>query len=122
MCVVWRVAGLQAGGRYGYEVTYQGQQILGDEDTFFVTPSPEDAPALTRLAIGSCAREDPGSAAVWGRMSAMDPHAVVLLGDTPYIDSTDLDTQRTRYSEFAAVPNFASLLRNRSRYPLCQRT
>ncbi len=116
MCVVWRVAGLQAGGRYGYEVTYQGRQILGDEDTFFVTPSPEDAPALTRLAIGSCAREDPGSAAVWGRMSAMDPHAVVLLGDTPYIDSTDLDTQRTRYSEFAAVPNFASLLRNRPLY------
>ena len=29
MCVVWRATGLQAETRYGYEVTYQGQQILG---------------------------------------------------------------------------------------------
>ena len=116
MCVVWRVTGLQAETRYGYEVTYQGQQIFGDEDTFFVTPTAEDAPTLTRLAIGSCAREDPGSSAVWRRMSAMDPHVVVLLGDTPYIDSTVLDVQRTRYGEFAAVPDFAALLRNRPLY------
>jgi alkaline phosphatase D len=45
-------------------------------------------------------------------MSALDPHAVVLLGDTPYIDSTELDIQRTRYREFAAVADFATLLRN----------
>ncbi len=116
MCVVWRVTGLQADTRYGYEVTYQDQPILGDERTFFVTPAAEDAPTLTRLALGSCAREDPGSAAVWRRMSAMEPHAVVLLGDTPYIDSTALPLQRTRYGEFAAVPDFADLLRNRSLY------
>ena len=116
MCVVWHVTGLQAEMRYGYEVTYEGQQVLGDEDTFFVTPSAGDAPTLMRLAIGSCAREDPGSSAVWRRMSAMDPHAVVLLGDTPYIDSTVLDVQRTRYREFAAVPDFAALLRNRPLY------
>ena len=41
---------------------------------------------------------------------------MVLLGDTPYIDSTDLAVQRTRYREFAAVPDFASLLRNRPLY------
>ena len=116
MCVVWRMTGLQAETRYGYEVTYQGQQMLGNEDAFFVTPPAEDAPTLTRLAIGSCAREDAGSSAVWRRMSAMDPHAVVLLGDTPYIDSTVLDVQRTRYGEFAAVPDFAALLRNRPLY------
>ena len=116
MCVVWRVMGLQAETRYGYEATYQDQRIVSDEDTFFVTPTAEDAPTLTRLAFGSCAREDRGSSAVWRRMSAVDPHAVVLLGDTPYIDSTALDVQRTRYGEFAAVPDFADLLRNRSLY------
>ncbi len=116
MCVVWRVTGLQAETRYGYEATYQDQPILSDEDTFFVTPTAEEAPTLTRLAFGSCARENPGSSAVWRRMSAMDPHAVVLLGDTPYIDSTALDVQRTRYGEFAAVPDFADLLRNRPLY------
>ena len=81
-----------------------------------MTPLAEDAPTLTRLAIGSCAREDLGSSAVWRRMFALDPHAVVLLGDTPYIDSTVLEVQRTRYGEFATVPDFATLLRNRPLY------
>ena len=116
MCVVWRVTGLQAETRYSYEVTYGGQQLLSDEAAFFVTPSDLDAPTVTRLTIGSCAREDPGSSAVWRRMSALQPHAVVLLGDTPYIDSTVLDVQRTRYGEFAAVADFASLLRNTPLY------
>ena len=116
MCVVWRVTGLQAETRYGYEVTHQGQQMLGNEDAFFVTPTAQEVPTVTRLAIGSCAFEDAGSASVWRRMSAMDPHAVVLLGDTPYIDSTVLDFMRTRYGEFAAVPDFAALLRNRPLY------
>ena len=116
MCVVWRVTGLQAETRYGYEVTAQGQQMLGNEAAYFVTPAAQDVPTVTRLAIGSCAREDAGSSAVWRRMAAMDPHAVVLLGDTPYIDSTVLEVQRTRYGEFAAVPDFATLLRNRPLY------
>ena len=116
MCVVWRVTGLQAETRYRYEVSNGGQQLIVDEDASFVTPPAEGAPTLTRLAIGSCAREDAGSSAVWRRMSAMDPHAVVLLGDTPYIDSTVLNVQRTRYGEFAAVPDFATLLRNRPLY------
>ena len=116
MCVVWRVTGLQAETRYGYEATYQDQPILSDAGNFFVTPTAEDVPTLTRLAFGSCAYEDPESSAVWRRMSALDPHAVVLLGDTPYIDSTALDVQRTRYGEFAAVPDFADLLRSRSLY------
>ena len=116
LCVVWRVTGLQADTRYGYEATYQDQPLLGDENAFFMTPPGDDAPTLTRLAFGSCAREDPESSAVWRQMSAVEPHAVVLLGDTPYIDSTALDVQRTRYAEFAAVPDFAALLRNRSLY------
>ena len=41
MCVVWRVTGLEAETRYGYEVTYQDQPILGDEETFFETPTAE---------------------------------------------------------------------------------
>ena len=34
-----------------------------------------------------------------------------LLGDTPYIDTTDLKVQRRRYREFSAeVPAFADLV------------
>ncbi len=116
MCVVWQVTELQADTRYTYEAAYQDQPILSDVDTFFVTPAAESAPTLTRLAFGSCAYEDRESSAVWRRMSAVDPHAIVLLGDTPYINSTALEVQRTRYAEFAAVLDFADLLRNRSLY------
>ena len=116
LCVVWNISGLQAGTRYRYQATHQERPLLSDENALFTTPAIEGTPALTRLAFGSCAYEDAGSSAVWRRMSAVDPHAVVLLGDTPYIDSTVLAVQRTRYSEFAAVPDFADLLRNRSLY------
>jgi alkaline phosphatase D len=115
-CVVWQATGLREETRYRYEITFEGQSILGDDDTFFVTPPSRDAATLTRLAVGSCAREDAGTAEVWRRMSGLDPHAVVLLGDTPYIDSTVLDVQRTRYSEFAAVRDFANLLRTKPLY------
>ena len=116
MCVVWHVTGLQAERRYRYEATYQGHSVLGAEDTFFMTPGAEDTPTRTRLVFGSCAREDAGSSVVWRGMSTTDPHAVVLLGDTPYIDSTALDVQRDRYGEFASVTAFADLLRNRPLY------
>jgi len=68
------------------------------------------------LAFASCAREDEGSSAVWRRIGSLDPQAVVLLGDTPYIDSTELAVQRQRYGEFAAVEEFRQLVRNRSLY------
>jgi alkaline phosphatase D len=42
---------------------------------------------------------------VWGEIARRDPHALVLLGDTPYIDSTDLQVQRRRYGEFLAHPS-----------------
>ncbi len=62
-----------------------------------------------RIAFGSCAKEAPGSATVWKRMDAEDISALVLLGDTPYIDTTDLETQRRRYREFAAADGFKQL-------------
>ena len=64
----------------------------------------------TRIAFGSCANEKEGSSTVWNRMNESDIDALVLLGDTPYIDTTDLAVQRRRYKEFAAVPAFAKLV------------
>ena len=114
--VVWELTGLEPQARYRYEIV-QGQRTLFTADgAFFVTPAPPDMPGAVRIAVGSCAREGEGSASVWRRIASLDPDALVLLGDTPYIDTTDLTVQRTRYGEFAAVPDFASLLRNRPLY------
>jgi alkaline phosphatase D len=114
--VVWNVSGLEAGRRYRYEVRRGDRTLFTRADAAFVTPLTQTAPAVTRLVVGSCAREEEGDRAVWRRMAALDPHAVVLLGDTPYIDSMDLAVQRVRYGEFAAVQEFADLLRARPLY------
>lgn len=114
-CVRWKFEGLRPGTRYQYEIASDGQTLVDDEDCFFATAH-EEASTVVRLTFGSCAREDKGSSAVWRRMREIDPHAVVLLGDTPYIDSTELDVQRRRHREFAAVLDFRRLVRNRSLY------
>ena len=79
--------------------------------------SPEDGGASERvkIAFGSCANEKEGSSLVWNQMAKEDLTALVLLGDTPYIDTTDLEVQRKRYKEFAEVLPFAQLV---SKVPL----
>ncbi len=116
LCVVWNLTGLEAGRTYSYWIGPEGQTFQTMVEQRLTTPPPQDAPTVTRLAIGSCAREAEGSRSVWRRMAAEDPDAVVLLGDTPYIDSTDLAVQRRRYAEFAAVSELAELLRERPLY------
>ena len=115
LCTVWRLTGLAPGRRYAYEIGDGAEPILGGSGGFATATAP-NVSAVVRLAVGSCAREDEGSAAVWRRMEALDPDAVVLLGDTPYIDTTELAVQRRRYAEFAAVADLASLVRERPLY------
>ncbi len=68
-------------------------------------------PEQVKIAFGSCANEKEGSSLVWKQMAKENLTALVLLGDTPYIDTTDLEVQRRRYQEFASVPAFASLVK-----------
>ena len=115
-CVVWRLKDLVPNAEYTYEIRSRGN-VIADAVGQHLRTAPEiDSATVTTLAFGSCAREDAGSARVWEQMERDDPDAVVLLGDTPYIDSTDLNHQRTRYRQFAAVSEFAHLLKGRSFY------
>ncbi len=88
-----------------YTYTIGGKE---HKDWHFTTRPLQDITA--RIAFGSCANEKEGSTKVWNRLNADNIDALVLLGDTPYIDTTDLTTQRKRYREFSAVPAFASLV------------
>ncbi len=114
--IVWELSGLQPATRYDYEIRRGDATVFAAADAHFTTTTAQAVPTVIRLAIGSCAREAEGDRAVWRRMAALEPHAVVLLGDTPYIDSTDLAIQRRRYGEFAAVREFGDLLRSRPLY------
>ena len=78
------------------------------DDWWFKTRPVQDE--TVRIAFGSCADEKDGSSNVWNRMNADHIDAFVLLGDAPYIDTTDLTIQQQRYKTFSNVPAFASLV------------
>ncbi len=100
---VYQLEGLKPNTTYKYAVDGES-----NASWHFTTRPKEDSSA--RIAFGSCANEKEGSSKVWNRMNEEEIDALVLLGDTPYIDSTNLTIQRTRYQEFAAVPAFANLV------------
>lgn len=112
-CLHWQVVGLAPDTRYRYRVVQDGAPLAAAAGQAFRTAPAPGAPAKVRLAVSSCAKEDEGSRAVWKRMAAEKVDAVVLIGDTPYIDSTDLDKQTQRHREFAAVAEYQDLLRSR---------
>lgn len=88
-----------------YEYSINGEH---KDAWHFKTRPAEDTSA--RIAFGSCANEKEGSSKVWKRMEDDKIDALVLLGDTPYIDTTDLTVQRRRYQEFSSVHAFANLV------------
>lgn len=110
-CLHWKVEGLRAGTRYRYRILSNGKPVKEDEGQSFNTPQSPEKPVKVRFAISSCAREDAGSRDVWTRIATEKVDAVMLLGDTPYIDSTKLDVQMRRHAEFAAVEEYQSLLK-----------
>jgi alkaline phosphatase D len=112
-CLHWKAEGLRAGTRYRYRISANGNPLKDDESQSFTTPFAPDKPVKVRFAISSCALEDAGSRAVWTRILEEGVDAVMLLGDTPYIDSTKLEVQMKRHREFAAVEEYQILLKGR---------
>lgn len=103
--VRWELHHLEPETTYG--VTIQTSRV------FFKTLADPERPAKVTLAFGSCADDRPGLAnPVWPALQKDRPDVLVLLGDTPYIDSTELAMQRRRYVEFFAGKGLASLLRD----------
>ena len=104
MTVRWDVTGLDADTAYAFATL--------DKRTFFRTPREPDRPAKVTLAFGSCANDRPGLPnPVWKAILDAKPTALVLIGDTPYIDSTQLDDQRRRYKEFFANPDLSAIMK-----------
>ena len=82
-----------------------------DRQVRFTVPAACYSTTQLRLAVGSCANEKPGEAnPAWKVLRAAKPDALLLLGDTPYIDSTELEVQRRRYREFYSNPDLAALM------------
>lgn len=109
LCVRWELPGLEPDTSYAITVS-------GDR-TFFKTPPDPEKPSRVVLALGSCADDRPGLPnPVWSAIQKCAPDALVLLGDTPYIESTDLEMQRRRYVEFLANKDLTALLQQTTFY------
>ncbi|MDF1839642.1 MAG: alkaline phosphatase D family protein [Planctomycetota bacterium] len=61
------------------------------------------------IAFGSCADMGEVTDRTWNAIVLDAPDAMVTLGDTPYIDSTDPDRQRQRYETFSATAGFQAV-------------
>ncbi len=108
-CVKWLISGLQPETEYRYEVTCGGQSVAQGDDLRFKT-APASAASKVRFALGSCASMDP--IRLWSDIEQRQVDGLLLLGDTPYIDSTDLAFARQRHREFLSIAPLAKLLRH----------
>lgn len=117
LCIRIDVVGLQPTTLYGYQFFADAeftQPIDGGE--FWTLPDPARA-SVVKLAIGSCANYDlkkgpPADRDVWSAIAAEEPTVLALIGDTPYIDSTDLKVQRDKYRMFFEWGSMRGLRRN----------
>lgn len=110
LCVTWHVPRLTAATDYRYSIRVGTERQPAAEDTFRTSADP-GAAATAVLAFGSCASERfPG---VWERMAVERVEAILLCGDTPYIDTSDLARNRDRHRAFIGQKGLAELVRSR---------
>ncbi|MDP6410005.1 MAG: alkaline phosphatase D family protein [Planctomycetota bacterium] len=114
LCLRWDVDGLVADGAYACTIRPAAAEESACEPFVLRTPPAHDTRRVTRIAFGSCAHEGRFPIQpIWSRIARSNAEVMVLLGDTPYIDSTDLTVQRRRYREFyGALPQMQALLRH----------
>jgi alkaline phosphatase D len=69
--------------------------------------SADDAP-LSRIAFGSCAKQDQPQP-IWEAVVETKPELFVFLGDNIYGDSEDMDVLRKKYAQLDTQPGFKKL-------------
>ena len=109
-CLVWHVQGLRADTEYRYEVFAGDKCVVSGPACRFRTAPFAEAPSRTKLAFVSCAPTGPSSA--WSAIELAGAQGLVLLGDTPYVDTVDLDLAREKHRRFLESPELARLGRS----------
>ena len=108
LCLTWRFDKLEAGAEYSYIITNQGRSVAKAEHQRIRTAPPVEQPARTVLAMGSCASSTKFFD-VWTQIASNNIDALMLLGDTPYIDNKQLSVNRMRHREFLSMPTLAEM-------------
>jgi alkaline phosphatase D len=67
-----------------------------------------DPPAVSRIAFGSCARQDKEQP-IWDAVVGTRPEHFVFLGDNVYADTEDMDIMRAKYALLGKQPGYVKL-------------
>ncbi|TWT34895.1 alkaline phosphatase D family protein [Blastopirellula retiformator] len=107
LSLTWKIANLKPATRYHYAI--EGADLSPD-DCYLITAPSAAVRGKSCLAFGSCAKTKPSS--LWAQMEQRGAQGLVLLGDTPYINSTNLTTIRNEQRKLLQIPELASLVRH----------
>ncbi len=111
-CLTWAVAGLEPATGYAYSVAWNAGGAAASAGPWPLrTAPPADLPGRACLGFGSCANEK--FPAIWERMAVEGVEAILLCGDTPYIDTSDREKNRQRHRAFLTQPGLAEIARTR---------
>ncbi|MFG0265476.1 MAG: alkaline phosphatase D family protein [Rhodopirellula sp. JB055] len=106
----FRLTNLHPNTLYHYQITNTktGETLVeADDQHSFRTANPARHGERVSVGFVSCVDIEPNG--IWNEMQGLDLDAVCLMGDTPYIDSTDLKKVRARHREFLQMPDLAAL-------------
>ncbi len=104
------VSGLRAATSFGLRIR-SGDAVVYESAAGAWSAAIADDAAAATIVFGSCAEERRRpEQAIWSRILERRPDALVLLGDTPYIDDGTLAGRRRRYREFFAFEPVARTL------------
>jgi len=101
-CVKFHLTGLEPNTVYTYAVSGPDGAVLSGRDLQFKTAPTPGQPAVTTLAFGSCVDMNGRFGELWKQIWKHGADGMVLLGDTPYVDSTQITQQRIKHRYFLA--------------------
>jgi len=71
-------------------------------------PATAEEPPLSRIAFGSCAKQDRPQP-IWDAVVETEPQLFVFLGDNIYADTEDMDVMRGKYRLLGEQPGYRKL-------------
>ena len=105
------ISGLQPATTYEYQIERIGDSpkvlVKADPAHQFTTATQKRTGERVVVSFVSCVDIEPTK--IWNEMAKLEVDAVCLMGDTPYIDSSDLSVARKKHRQFLQMPDLARL-------------
>jgi alkaline phosphatase D len=106
----FEITELQPATRYHYridDIHTRKTLIEADEEHTFKTANPKRQGQRVSVGFVSCVDIEPNG--IWKEMEKLKLDTVCLMGDTPYIASSNLEVVRAEHRAFLQMPDLAAL-------------